>query len=226
VTNRRVLGSVSVMVPAGHVLAFAAVVTVVIAIPGPSVLFTISRALTVGRRSALLTVVGNELGLCVQVVAVAFGVGAIVERSAEVLTAVKLAGAVYLAYLGVQAIRHRRSMAEALAARLSPVGPWRAVRDGFVVGVANPKSIVFFIAVLPEFTTAAAGHLPVQAQMLILGALFPVIALVLDSAWAALAGTARQWLVRSPRRLALIGGAGGLVMIGLGISLAATGRKD
>jgi threonine/homoserine/homoserine lactone efflux protein len=214
------------MVPAGHVLAFAAVVTVVIAIPGPSVLFTISRALTVGRRSALLTVVGNELGLCVQVVAVAFGVGAIVERSAEVLTAVKLAGAVYLAYLGVQAIRHRRSMAEALAARLSPVGPWRAVRDGFVVGVANPKSIVFFIAVLPEFTTAAAGHLPVQAQMLILGALFPVIALVLDSAWAALAGTARQWLVRSPRRLALIGGAGGLVMIGLGISLAATGRKD
>jgi threonine/homoserine/homoserine lactone efflux protein len=226
VTNRRVLGSVSVMVPAGHVLAFAAVVTVVIAIPGPSVLFTISRALTVGRRSALLTVVGNELGLCVQVVAVAFGVGAIVERSAEVLTAVKLAGAVYLAYLGVQAIRHRRSMAEALAARLSPVGPWRAVRDGFVVGVANPKSIVFFIAVLPEFTTAAAGHLPVQAQMLILGALFPVIALVLDSAWAALAGTARQWLVRSPRRLALIGGAGGLVMIGLGISLAATGRRD
>jgi threonine/homoserine/homoserine lactone efflux protein len=215
------------MVPVGHVLAFAAVVTVVIVIPGPSVLFTISRALTVGRRSALLTVVGNELGLCGQVVAVAFGVGAVVERSAEVLTAVKLAGAVYLAYLGVQAIRHRRSMAEALAARLSPVGPWRAVRDGFVVGVANPKSIVFFIAVLPEFTTTAAGgHLPVQAQMLILGALFPAIALVLDSAWAALAGTARQWLVRSPRRLALIGGAGGLVMIGLGISLAATGRKD
>jgi threonine/homoserine/homoserine lactone efflux protein len=214
------------MVPVGQVLAFAAVVTVVIAIPGPSVLFTISRALTVGRRSALLTVVGNELGLCVQVVAVAFGVGAVVERSAEVLTAVKLAGAAYLAYLGVQAIRHRRSMAEALAARLSPVGPWRAVRDGFAVGVANPKSIVFFIAVLPEFTTDAAGHLPVQVQMLILGALFPVIALVLDSAWAALAGTARQWLVRSPRRLALIGGAGGLVMIGLGISIAATGRKD
>jgi threonine/homoserine/homoserine lactone efflux protein len=220
------MGSVSAMVPVGHVLAFAAVVTVVIAIPGPSVLFTISRALTVGRRSALLTVVGNELGLCVQIVAVAFGVGAVVERSAEVLTVVKLAGAAYLAYLGVQAIRHRRSMAEALAARVSPVGPWRAIRDGFVVGAANPKSIVFFIAVLPQFTTAGAGHLPVQAQMLILGALFPAIALVLDSAWAAVAGTARQWLVRSPRRLALIGGAGGLVMIGLGISLAATGRKD
>jgi threonine/homoserine/homoserine lactone efflux protein len=214
------------MVPASHVLAFAAVVTVVIAIPGPSVLFTISRALTVGRRAALLTVVGNELGLCVQVVAVAFGVGAVVERSAQVITVVKLAGAVYLAFLGVQAIRHRRSMAEALAAKVTPVRPWRAIRDGFVVGAANPKTIVFLLVGLPEFTTTGPGHLPVPAQMLILGALFPVIALVLDSAWAAIAGTGRQWLVGSPRRLALIGGTGGLVMIGLGVSIAATGRKD
>ena len=214
------------MVPASHILAFAAVVTVLVAIPGPSVLFTVSRALTVGRRAALLTVVGNELGLCVQVVAVAFGVGAVVERSAQVITVIKLAGAVYLAFLGVQAIRHRRSTAEALAARVTPVRPLRAIRDGFVVGVANPKTIVFFVAGLPEFTTTAPGHLPVPSQMLILGALFPVIALVLDSAWAAIAGTARQWLVGSPRRLALIGGTGGLVMIGLGVSIAATGRKD
>jgi threonine/homoserine/homoserine lactone efflux protein len=214
------------MVPASYVLAFAAVVTVLIAIPGPSVLFTISRALTVGRRAALLTVIGNELGLCVQVVAVAFGVGAVVQRSAQVITVIKFAGAVYLAFLGVQAIRHRRSTAEALAARIMPVRPLRAIRDGFVVGVANPKTIVFFVAGLPEFTTTAPGHLPVPAQMLILGALFPVIALVLDSAWAAIAGTARQWLVGSPRRLALIGGTGGLVMIGLGVSIAATGRKD
>src|ERR1700722_5148623 len=171
------------MVSASHVLAFVAVVTVLIAIPGPSVLFTISRALTVGRRAALLTVVGNELGLC--------------GRAAA-----------------------------ARAARVTPVRPLRAVRDGFVVGVANPKTIVFFVAGLPEFTTTAPGHLPVPAQMLILGALFPVIALVLDSAWAAIAGTARQWLVGSPRRLALIGGTGGLVMIGLGVSIAATGRKD
>ena len=214
------------MIPASHVLAFAAVVTVLIAIPGPSVLFTISRALTVGRRAALLTVVGNELGLCVQLVAVAFGVGAVVQRSAQVITVIKLAGAVYLVFLGVQAIRHRRSMAEALAVRATPVRPLRAIRDGFVVGVANPKTIVFFVAGLPEFTTTGPGHLPVPAQMLILGALFPVVALILDSAWAAIAGTARQWLVGSPRRLALIGGTGGLVMIGLGVSLAATGRKD
>lgn len=77
------------MVPLSHVLAFAAVVTVLIAIPGPSVLFTISRALTVGRRGALLTVVGNEIGLCAQVIAVAFGVGAVVERSAQIITIIK-----------------------------------------------------------------------------------------------------------------------------------------
>jgi len=214
------------MVPASHVLAFAAVVTVLIAIPGPSVLFTISRALTVGRRAALLTVMGNELGLCVQVVAVAFGMGAVVERSAEVITVIKLAGAAYLVFLGVQAIRHRRSMADALAAKVTPVRPWRAVRDGFVVGAANPKTIVFFVVGLPEFINTAPGHLPVPIQMIILGSLFPVIALVLDSGWAAIAGTVRQWLVGSPRRLALIGGTGGLVMIGLGVSIAATGRKD
>src|SRR5229473_63005 len=199
------------MVPASHVLASAAVATVLIAIPGPGV---------------LLTVAGNELGGLTQVVAVAFGAGALVQRSAEAFTVVKWAGAAYLVYLGVQAIRHRQSMAGALAARAPPVRPVRAVRDGFAIGMTNPKSIVFFVVALPEFTDRAAGHLPVQSQMLIIGALFPAIALVLDSVWAAVAGTARQWFTRSPRRLALIGGTGGLVMIGLGVSIAATGRKD
>ncbi len=214
------------MVPASHLLAFAAVAAVLIAIPGPSVLFTVSRALTVGRRSALFTVAGNELGNAAQVVAVAFGVGTLVERSAEVFTVVKLAGAAYLVYLGVQAVRHRRSMAEALAARVTPVRPLKAIRDGFLIGATNPKTIVFLLVALPEFTDRSAGRFPVQVQMLILGALFPVIALVLDSVWAAVAGTARQWFARSPRRMALIGGTGGLVMIGLGVSIAATGRKD
>jgi len=212
--------------PASHVLAFAALSTVLIAIPGPSVLFTISRALTVGRTSALFTVVGNELGGCIQVVAVAFGVGALVQRSAEIFTIVKWVGAAYLVYLGVQAVRHRQSLAEALAARVTPVRPLRAMRDGFLIGVTNPKSIVFLAVALPEFTERTAGQLPVQAQMLLLGTLFPVIALALDSVWAAIAGTARQWFARSPRRMALIGGTGGLVMIGLGVSIAATGRKD
>lgn len=214
------------MVPMSHILAFTAVAVVLIAVPGPSVLFTVSRALTVGRRSALYTVIGNEIGEYAQVAAVAFGVGALVERSAEIFAIVKWAGAAYLVYLGVQAIRHRRAMTAELAARTAPVRPLRAVRDGFIVGATNPKSIVIFVVVLPEFTDRAPGYLPVQVQLLMLGALFAFIALLLDSAWAAAAGTARQWFTRSPRRLALIGGTGGLVMIGLGVSIAATGRRD
>lgn len=208
-----------------QVLAFLLLSVVIIAVPGPSVLFTIGRALTVGRREALLTVVGNAIGVYLQVVAVAVGIGVIVERSAAVFTVIKLVGAAYLVFLGVQAIRHRRRITEALAAGMpTVVASRRALRDGVVVGLANPKSIVFFVVALPQFTNPAAGSVPLQ--MLLLGAMFPVIAVVLDSVWALLAATARTWFSRSPRRLELVGGAGGLMMIGLGASIAITGRKD
>jgi threonine/homoserine/homoserine lactone efflux protein len=139
------------------VLEIAALAAVLIVTPGPSVLFTVSRALAAGRKAVLFTGTGNELGLCVQVAAVAFGVDALVERSAEIFTIVKWAGAAYLAYLGVQAIRHRHSMAEALAARIPPVRPLRALRDRLVVGATHPKSIVFFVITLPEVTDHAPG---------------------------------------------------------------------
>jgi threonine/homoserine/homoserine lactone efflux protein len=212
------------MVALGSLVAFGAVVAVLIAIPGPSVLFTISRALTVGRTAALFTVVGNAFGEYVQVVAVAFGVGQLVERSAQVFTVVRWVGAAYLVYLGVQAIRRRRSIAAALGAQVPEVSAGRAIRDGFVVGMTNPKTVVFFVVALPQFVDRAAGHLTVQ--MLVLGALFVPIAILIDSAWAIAAGTAREWFARSPRRLSAIGGTGGLVMIGLGLSLAVNGRKD
>jgi threonine/homoserine/homoserine lactone efflux protein len=211
------------MIPMRSVLAFAGVAAILVAIPGPSVLFTISRALTGGRRTALWNVVGNELGLMVQVIAVAFGLGALIERSAEVFTVVKLAGAVYIVYLGVQAIRHRHSLTEAVARGAGPMPPSRAIRDGAIVGATNPKTVAFFLIILPQFTRPAAGHLTLQ--LLILGCVFPVVALFLDGIWALAAGTLSQWLSRSPRRLAAIGGVGGLVMIGLGVSVAATGRR-
>jgi threonine/homoserine/homoserine lactone efflux protein len=212
------------MVPVRSLLAYTALAVVLVAVPGPSVLFTIGRALTVGRRAALLTVVGNSIGLLGQVVAVSAGMGEIVQRSATAFTVVKWAGSGYLIYLGVQAFWHRKSVAETLAARQKPVPPARAVRDGFAVGLLNPKTIVFFVAVLPQFTDPSAGSAAVQ--MLLLGAIFPVVALVLDSVWALAAGSASQWFERSPRRLELIGGAGGLVIVAIGIRLALTGRKD
>jgi threonine/homoserine/homoserine lactone efflux protein len=98
------------------------------------------------------------------------------------------------------------------------------LRDGIVVGLSNPKSIVFFAAVLPQFADPRAGHVP--AQMLLLGAVFMAIAVLCDSTWALAAGTARAWFAASPRRLELVDGTGGLVMIGIGASLALTGRRD
>ena len=92
------------------------------------------------------------------------------------------------------------------------------------MGIANPKVIVFFAAVLPQFVDRSAGAVP--GQMLLLGAIFFAIALISDGAWAIAAGTAREWLVRSERRLGAIGAAGGLVMIGLGLRVALTGRRD
>ncbi|MFF4599320.1 LysE family translocator [Amycolatopsis sp. NPDC001319] len=214
------------MVTPAHFAAFAALTFLMVVVPGPSVLFTISRALTVGRRDALLTVLGNATGVYTQVVAIAFGLGAVVTTSAAVFTAIKLAGALYLVYLGVQAIRKRRKLADAMAAavRTTPGRTLTVLRDGFIVGFANPKSIVFLAALLPQFVDPAAGSVP--AQMLLLGLCLPVIALASDTAWALVAGTARTWFARSPRRLELVGGTGGLVMIGLGATLAFTGRRD
>ncbi len=212
------------MLPTGHLLAFALLSFALIVIPGPNVLFVISRALQLGRAAGLAAVVGGLIGVYVQVIAVALGIGALVERSVAVFTVIKLAGAAYLVYLGVQAVRHRRSLAAALEARVAVKTTGRMLRDGLVVGVSNPKAIVFFAAVLPQFADRRAGHVPVQ--LLLLGAVFVGIALVSDSMWAVIAGTARSWFARSPRRLELIGGTGGLVMIGIGASLALTGRKD
>jgi threonine/homoserine/homoserine lactone efflux protein len=212
------------MVPIANVMAFAVTVVVIVAIPGPSVLFTISRALTVGRRATLATVAGNAAGVFCQVVAAAFGMGALVERSATAFAIVKYIGAGYIVYLGVQAIRHRSSITEPLGARVRPVGSLTAAREGFVVGVTNPKTIVILVTVMPGFAVPAAGHL--WLQLLLLGSLFPVTAVLLDSVWAFIAGTARDWFARSPRRLASIGGTGGLVMIGIGASIALTGRKQ
>ncbi len=212
------------MLPTTHLLAFTLTAFVLIAIPGPSVLFVVSRAIVLGRAAGVATVAGNTAGAFTQVIAVAFGIGPLVERSVALYTVLKLAGAAYLVFLGVQAIRHRRALGETLSAEVENKTKARIVIDGFTVGVTNPKVIVFFAAILPQFVDRQAGHVP--AQIIVLGAIFAGVALMSDSTWALAAGTVRVWLARSPSRLAFLGGTGGLLMIGIGASLALTGRND
>jgi threonine/homoserine/homoserine lactone efflux protein len=210
------------MLPTDRLLAFVVIAFVLILVPGPSVLFVVTRSLTLGRGAGVATVVGNTTGVYVQVIAVAFGLGALVQESIAVFTTIKLCGAAYLVYLGVQAFRHRRTLAAALGAPVEPKVLRRILADGFLVGLFNPKVVVFFMAVLPQFVDRSAGSVP--AQLLLLGAIFCAIGLLCDSLWALLAGAARSWLISSPRRLAAIGGTGGLVMIGLGAGLAVSGQ--
>ncbi len=211
------------MIPGSNLAAFALAAAIIIAIPGPSVLFVISRGVVLGRRAALATVVGNTVGVYVQVVAVAMGIGVVVERSAAVYTTVKLVGAAYLVWLGVRTFQKRRSLAAALGGHVEAKSDRRILREGFVVGITNPKAAIFFAAILPQFTDASAGWVPLQ--MLLLGLVFVVIALVLDGLWALAAGTARDRLTASPRALEAIGGAGGAVIVGLGVALAVSDRK-
>jgi len=214
------------MISGERLLALATVSALVIVIPGPSVLFVIGRALAHGRRVAVASAVGNVLGSCLLVAVVALGLGSVVAESAAVYLAVKWAGAAYLVFLGVQGIRHRRELkvAEVRGGASTRRGDLRTVLDGALVGVTNPKGLVFFAAALPQFVDHSAGH--VVAQMLLLG-LVPIgIGLVTDTLWGLTASAARTWFARSERRLSLIGGAGGCAMIGLGVTVAVTGRAD
>jgi threonine/homoserine/homoserine lactone efflux protein len=211
------------MLPLQNLLAFALVSALLIAVPGPSVLFVIGRSLALGRRGGLLSVLGNAAGELLQIAAVALGLGVVLAESVLLFTVVKFAGAAYLIYLGIQAVLHRRG---------GPPGPdpsrpattRRILREGFIVGATNPKSVVFFVAVLPQFVDHSAGAIP--GQLALLGATFLAIALVSDSVWALAAGTARQWFARSPRRIAAVTTTGGVMMIGLGGTLALTGSKS
>lgn len=211
------------MVPLDNLLAFIAAAIVLIMIPGPAVLFSVGRTLTLGRRGGLLSVAGVTLALIPIVALVAAGVGAIIAQSLALFTVLKIAGALYLMYLGVQAIRHRRDAAADVTSTALPASPARQLWQGFVVGITNPKTLAFFVAVLPQFVDLQMGS--VSLQMLELGLVFAMIALVSDSIWVFMAAGARAWFARSPRRIETLTATGGGMMIGLGAILLVTGPE-
>ncbi len=213
------------MLPTDHLLAFLVTVYVLILIPGPSVLFVVSRGVALGRRAALATVVGNATGLALQLALVAGGLGSILARSDAVYTTVKLIGAAYLVVLGIRSIRNRRELAGALTTTsLAPRSLTRTIREGFLVGATNPKGVIIFTAVLPQFIDRSRGH--ATLQLISLGLICVLVALLSDGAWAIASGSARRWLGSSPRRLERLSAGGGLTLIALGAGLALTGRKD
>ncbi len=197
-------------------IAFAAFSVAVVVVPGPSVLFIIGRGVALGRRAALLTVVGNTGGAMVMVLVVAVGLGPLLDRSDRLFDTLRWAGAAYLIWLGLTAIRDRATAAEPDPTAMSS-DAGRHLRDGFVVGATNPKLAVFLAAVLPQFVE---GDRSTIAQIAVLGAVFAIVALVCDGAWGVAAGSARHWIGRSPRRLERLTVAGGVIMIAVGLTVA------
>ena len=191
---------------------------VIILAPGPSVLFVIARAIAWGRATAVFTVAGNVTGAFSLSVFVALGLGPVLERSELAYIAVQWGGGLYLMYLGIEAIWNR-SVHAADMANQGDIAPSirRSVRDGFWVGALNPKGVVFFAAVLPQFIDRERGS--ITAQLIFLGAVFAVLAFVSDGSWGVLAGTARNWLATDSKRLEKLRATGGVIMILLGLQV-------
>ena len=188
----------------------------IILAPGPSVLFTIARAIAWGRTTALLTVLGNVLGMYTMSVFVCFGLGPILSRSHLIFTLVQWGGGLYLIYLGYSAIKDSPTdaagMREIVDEKPSPL---RTIRQGFAVGSLNPKGMVFFAAIVPQFVDRAKGS--ITMQMIIMATIFAAIALISDGSWGLLAGTIREWFARDIKRLIRMRISGGAVMILLGL---------
>ena len=199
----------------GRLVTFVIASMAIIVVPGPSVLFTLARGVAWGRTVAVLTVLGNSLGTLVLSAAVAVGLGPLLSRSHLLSVVLQLVGGLYLVWLGIGAYRHRHAHAAAMARRegAKPAVP-SIVRQGFTVGILNPKSLVFFAAVFPHFVEPARGSATVQ--LLVLGGLFSVMAFCSDSTWGLIAETTREWLSGSGPRLVSLRVAGASVMVCLG----------
>ncbi len=205
----------TIVIPS-HVWEFVVTATLIILVPGPSVLFTIARAIAWGRLVAIATVLGNGLGVYLISIAVALGLGPILQHSSLAYNAVQWFGGSYLVYLGWQAIKESAAHAQDMqsVAESKPSIP-QTIRQGFIVGILNPKTVVFFAAILPQFADRPRGHM--SAQLILLGTIFAIIAFISDCGWGILAGTFREWLADDVNRLIRLRKIGGCIMIALGV---------
>ncbi|HEV3227571.1 MAG TPA: LysE family translocator [Acidimicrobiales bacterium] len=198
---------------------FAVAALALLVIPGPSVLYVVTRSIEQGRRAGLVSVLGLHTGTLVHIAAVVTGLSALLLASATLFDVVKLAGAAYLLVLGISRLARKATPTDRT---LAPASYGRIYRQGFVVNVLNPKTALFFVAFFPQFV--ANGRGPVAVQILVLGALFILLGLCSDSTYALVAGTVGARLrvrarAHGPRRQ-----WSGLVLVGLGVAAAATRR--
>jgi RhtB (resistance to homoserine/threonine) family protein len=206
-----------------NLIPFLAVSAVVIIAPGPDMALVGRNALFAGRRAGVYTTIGVVLGLAVWSLAASVGVAALLRRSEPAFVALKLVGAMYLVWLGLQALRvawrgHDRDATSALALSSRP-GPRRALRQGFLSNLANPKIAVFFTSFLPQFTSSDASF----AALLALGLVFCLMTLVWLAGYGVFVAKAGD-VLRRPGIRRVMEGVTGTVLIGFGVRLATADR--
>jgi len=197
--------------------AFLVSSIIIILIPGPSVLFVMSRAISLGKRAAVATAIGNSLGTFVNVLVLAVGLGPVLENFPVVLKVIRYLGAAYLIYLGISAIKSRNEVTLQKGNQNS-ISTAVILRQGAMVGLTNPKTIVFFAAVLPQFVVTRFGY--IWLQLLVLGLIFCILGAALDSIYGLSAGMMRDWFAQAEHRLAHLSAAGGVMIVLLGIAVA------
>lgn len=206
----------------GILLSFTAATIVLVMLPGPNLLYIVGNGISGGRRAALASAVGVELGTLVHVIFAAAGLSAILQSSAVAFSTVKYLGVAYLAYLGIKALRTTPHDQPTLTA--APQATSRVMGRGLIVNVLNPKVSLFFLAFLPQFIDGQRGS--ATQQILILGAVFFAIALTIDLIYAIGSGSLGRWLSRRPKLVRQQERFAGVVYIGLaGIAATQGGHK-
>lgn len=201
-------------------VVFVAAAVALLVVPGPAVIFIVTRSVTHGRRGGLVSVLGVHTGSVVHVAAAALGVSALLATSATAFSVVKYVGAAYLIFLGVQRLLRRGHAEE--GTRVPPLAPARLYRQGIVVNVLNPKTAIFFLAFLPQFINPVRG--PVALQIALLGTCFIVLGIASDSTYAMLAGTLARRLRRDAGVRRRLDRVSGVIYLGLGATAALAGE--
>jgi threonine/homoserine/homoserine lactone efflux protein len=198
---------------------FLAAALVIAAIPGPGIFYVAARTLSGGRTAGIASTFGTALGGLVHVIAGALGISAIILASAELFTALKFAGALYLVWLGIRTFREGRL---AMPEDVNPVGAARAFREGVLVEALNPKTAAFFLAFIPQFIEPAGVH--PALQFIVLGLISVTLNTLADVVVVMMAATARRNLARRPHLFQRLKQGSGLFIAGLGITLALVRR--
>src|SRR5215469_14113691 len=194
---------------------FLAAAIVVIAAPGPDILYVLSRAVSGGRRIGSISAVAIAFGEVLHTLLAVLGLAALLQASTKAFLVVKLLGALYLIYLGIRLIREPNHLG-ALRTAINP-GGWRVFREGVLTNLFNPKAILFYITFLPQFVKPGEHA---QFQLVMLGLTFAILDVLFLSVLALAAGRVHIWLTRKPENAKRVSLATGSLLIGLGVELA------